>query len=135
MSAGVRVEGFAELEESFKAMAEAVPEILEEEVGAAAGQVGAAMRARAERHRLTGRTVEDIQAEPVADRAAGEARFEIGASGGKGGRAFVLNMLEFGTTKMAARPIVRPTADEDMPAIVDKMNQRIEDRVTKAGGL
>lgn len=138
MSAGVQVTGLDELEAALKAMAGEAEAVVSEEMLEAGEEIATAMRVRAERHRFTGLTAEDISVDDSDDGFTQLPQMQIvsiGASGGKRGRSFVLAFLEYGTSKMDPKPIVRPTADEDMPAIVERMNARIEDRVTKAGGL
>lgn len=63
-------------------------------------------------HKLSGLTAEDIGvAVSKEGREEGVATVLVGAHGGRGGRAFILRFLEFGTAFMAARPALRPAWD------------------------
>lgn len=58
--------------------------------------------------RRTGKTAEDIRAAIVRDESnPEEVRMDIGARGGKGGRAFILRWIEFGTPHNPAQHPMR----------------------------
>lgn len=54
--------------------------------------------------------------------------------GGRGGRAFILNFLEFGTGKLKARGIMRRAADTRVPAALKAFGELLGARIRKAFG-
>jgi HK97 gp10 family phage protein len=99
----LRIEGGKQLEDNLRALGRAVSgEALEAGAKAAAGQVGAEMAHRM--RRLTGRTAESITTE-VTKRSSQRVEVVVGPSKE---RAFVARFLEYGTSRMPARPWGRP---------------------------
>lgn len=56
-----------------------------------------------------------------------EARVAIGVADvpGKADRGWVLSFPEYGTRKMSARPFLRPTADVELPLMLDRVTARV----------
>ncbi len=77
------------------------------------------MRAAADANiaRFTGRTAQQITTWPSKDAPPGTVKVNVGIPGpdvsGKQSRAFIGRFLEFGTTKRAPRPWLRPAKDAE----------------------
>lgn len=79
-------------------------------------------RIRAALPKLTGLTAEDLRINPdVPQGANGTVRIEIGAGSGKSGRAYILRFIEFGTSKVPARGIIRTTWDAEQDAYIERV--------------
>jgi len=50
---------------------------------------------------------------------------------GKGARGWALLFSEYGTRKMAARPFLRPTADVELPRMLDRVGARVAKELGK----
>jgi len=81
-------------------------------------------------------------------RKTGQFRFKIGVAGGaksqldndenKGGDTYYWRYLEFGTSKMAARPFMRPALESSKDAVMDEFfNEmtKVIDRALKDAGV
>lgn len=55
----------------------------------------------------------------------------VGASGKKGGRAFIGRFLEFGTAKMRAFPWLRPAIDENKNEALDTVAESLGEQIEK----
>lgn len=85
-------------------------------------------RVRANIPRLTGLTAEDISMD-TPQTSEGGIRLEIGAHRGRtrataGGRAWILNFLEFGTVRQPARAPLRSTWDAEVGPFVARLTAR-----------
>ena len=79
----------------------------------------------------------------ISDKASGAAKVKdavtvyLGASYQKGARGRHAHLVEFGTVKMAARPFLRPSWDQDSRAMLgrlsDALRREIEAAVKRAG--
>jgi HK97 gp10 family phage protein len=84
----------------------AAPQVIEAALLQLGWPIAAEMSAKVPRR--TGRTAEDIRAAIVRDGGnPEEVRMDIGARGGKKGRAFILRWIEFGTAHTPARHPMR----------------------------
>lgn len=75
------------------------------------------------------------------EREAGRSTVLVGPKTGKGSVGFVAPFLEFGTSKMAARPFIRPTWDgwkrsfpRGLTRLLQKHYQRVVRKYTKQAG-
>jgi len=115
-----RWSGVDEAQAAILALGEAFAQpVLEGALKRLAEPVAEDIRRRLVPHRQSGLTEEDIRVVVSKEgRESGEAAVLIGARRGKGGRAFILRFLEWGTFRQPARPIVRPAwdaAESDYP--------------------
>jgi hypothetical protein len=76
---------------------------------------------------------EFIRVTPVDGATSEEARVAIGVVDvpGKADRGFVFQFIEFGTIKRAARPFLRPTADVEIPRMMDRVRARVAQELAK----
>jgi len=102
-----------EAQEAIKALGDAFSQpVLEDTLKKLAAPIAEDIRQRLAPHRRSGLTEEDIGvAVSKENREAGEAVVLVGAHGKKGGRAYILRFLEFGTFRQPARPVMRPAWD------------------------
>ena len=109
----VEIVGLEDAQRAIRALGElGGREVTEPALVRAAQPIVAELRGRLEGHAVTGLTAEDITVSPSREaRGRDDAAVLIGATTGKAGRAYILRFLEFGTSRMAARPVVRPTWD------------------------
>ncbi|OGR95737.1 MAG: hypothetical protein A2V88_15965 [Elusimicrobia bacterium RBG_16_66_12] len=114
--------GVREAQESIKAMGTAFSEpVLEGALKRLAEPIKDEIVQRLEQHRVTGLTAEDIAVVVSKEgRESGAAAVIIGARRGKGGRAFILRFLEYGTFRQPARPVVRPAWDAAEPGYPER---------------
>lgn len=85
--------------------------------------------------RDTGLTAADFRVGVSKElREEGHVRVLVGARSGRTGRAWIAKFIEYGTSKMPARPFIRPTWDrhrrEFVPAVTRELRTSYE-RITK----
>lgn len=110
--------GIEEAKQNIRSLGQAFSQPVEE---AALKKVGGPIRDDISQHipRASGLTADDVRMVVSKEgRESGETAVLIGARRGKGGRAFILRFLEFGTAHMPARPSVRPAYDRAAPTLV-----------------
>ena len=78
--------------------------------------------------KLTGRTAEDIRVVDIPSRAD-VAAIKVGGTRGKGGRGYIGSFLEWGTSKMAARPWARPAYDVVEPGVGARLAAFVRERL------
>jgi HK97 gp10 family phage protein len=107
-------EGIEAAKRNIRALGEAFSKPVEE---AALKKVGAPIRDDIARNvpRASGLTAADVRM--VVSRESSDTAVLIGARITKGGRAFILRFLEFGTAKMRPQPSVRPAYDRAAPTL------------------
>ncbi len=89
----------------------AAPQVLEAALLAVAKPIAEEMSAAAPRG-PTGKTAASIRAAVVRDENDPmKVRVDVGARGGKKGRAYIVRWLEFGRIHQPARPFMRPVWD------------------------
>lgn len=130
MSIGMKTTGFAELGAGFARAAAALSEsAVRADLREAATPI--LERVVAAIPRDTGLTAADVELRD-SQTEAGSVRVEIGASKGKGGRAFILNFIEFGTSRQPARPVLRPAWDSGQPGVMQALVAKWRERVMAA---
>ncbi len=105
--------GVREAEQAIKALGDVFSQpVLEDALKKLAAPIAEDIRHNLAPHRRSGFTEEDIGVSVSKERReAGEAVVVVGAHGRKGGRAYILGFLEFGTFRQPARPVIRPAWD------------------------
>ncbi len=106
--------GVAEAEAAIRGLGEAFSEpVFEAALKKVAAPMAEEIRAKLEaEHHLTGRTAENVHVSVSSEgRGLGQVLVFVGARTGRHGRASMLGWLEYGTSRQAATPVVRPVWD------------------------
>lgn len=85
------------------------------------------MTAKAPRGSHNPHAADFIRATPMPPGPGNEARVAIGVVDvpGKKDRGFVFQFIEYGTKHMGARPFLRPTADSELSAMLERVRARV----------
>lgn len=86
----------------------------------------------------SGLTRKDIKIRAVPARESSVPAVAIAGSNAKSGRAYIMRFLERGTSKMPAKPFLRPAfdnnAERSLVIVGKELGQRIEDEAGKLRG-
>jgi len=132
----MQIEGLKELAEKLHAMG---PDIARNALKGAVGSAARLIRdeAKATNPDDTGRTDRALYAKLIKEESsAHQATYKVGVrSGGRERRknrdAFYWRFIEFGTSKMPARPFMRPAFEKLKGACVDLIAKRIAARIKR----
>lgn len=86
----------------------------------------------------SGLTKKDIKIRAVPAKESSAPAVAIAGSNAKSGRAYIMRFLELGTSKMPARPFLRPAfdnnAEQTLNIIGQELGRRIEEEAAKLRG-
>ena len=139
MAASFKISGGVELTRALEALNEKVKKkILRSAVvaGAAVVKKRAKQIAKSKGIEDTGALIRNIAAKVERQRSDTYAQINIGVRHGKPKKGaknqddpFYWHMHEFGTSKMAARPFIRPAFEEKQQEVIDTMVTRIKKKL------